>query len=69
MTAATFLARGGLLGLDVALAETMTDLVELLDVEAGLLGDETRPILATFTPPVVAIGFFAAIFELLGDKD
>ena len=51
----------------MALAEFKVGLVELLEVEAALLGEETSPILATFTPPVVVIGFLALILELLGE--
>ena len=57
----------GLLALDTALAEFKVGRVELREVEAALLGEDTSPILATFTPPVVVIGFLALILELLGD--
>ena len=53
----------------MALAEFKVGLVELLEVEAALLGEETSPILATFTPPVVVMGFLALSFELLGEMD
>ena len=65
------MALGGLLGFEVTLAVVNPlRLLVLLSVEAGLLGEEIRPILATLTPPLVVIaGFFKLLsFELLGDK-
>jgi hypothetical protein len=54
--------------LEVALAVLNPVRVELLAVDADLLGEDTRPIFATLTPPVVVIGFLTFVLTLLGDK-